>query len=161
MKSPYLAVVLSILICMGSHFLCAQLSAAPQPQDHFLGTWKLNKEKSAHTGYAEQQSFTVERQGSKYKFTYVYSDSKGVEHRHWFLTDMKGTWAVIVGLNLPEPVHAYVVRKDSDGFEVFNEFASINEHYSVSADGKTMTVRRQLFVDNEPSEHVFVFDRIR
>jgi hypothetical protein len=131
-----------------------------QPQDHFLGTWKFSKEKSARTHYLEPQMFTIERQGSNYKFTYSSPDNKGIDHRWWFVTDMKGTWANILGRNIPAPLDTvYVMRRDSDTFETSSEL--FGEQCRVLADGQTMSVRRQLFVDDEPSEHVFIFDRVK
>jgi hypothetical protein len=102
--------------------------------------------------------FTIERQGNTYKFTYGSPDNKRTEQRWWFVTDMKGAWVEIEpnGMKRLSPVR--VIRKDSDEFEEDNEL--LTKDCKVSADGKTMIVLRELFVDDEPSERVFVFDRV-
>jgi hypothetical protein len=151
----------SLLSCHGNNSLSSKLSGLSQPQDHFLGSWQLNREKSDHTHYFEPPTFTIERQGDKDKFTFGSRDDKGIDHRWWFETDMKGTWIQISGLNIPEPPHIRVIRKDSDSYETSSDLFSVFEHCRVSEDGQTMSVRRQLFVDNEPSEHVFIFDRVK
>lgn len=148
MKLPLVTFVLCVLLSSGSS----------QSQDRFLGTWKLNKDKSARSHYFPEEMFTIERQGNTYKFTYSSPDHKRTEQRWWFVTDMKGAWVEIEpnGMNRLSPVR--VIRKDSDEFEENNEL--FTKDCKVSVDGKAMIVRRELFVDDEPSERVFVFDRV-
>jgi hypothetical protein len=143
-------------------------SVVPQPADHFVGTWRLNKNKSPQPkvgsyylgSYPDiEESFTIERQGSGFKFPYASFDRKGAEQSREFVTDMKGGVVAIKNADSKNLIsNIWVTRIDSDSF-VENTTISHKES-KVSADGKTLTVHRVIFADNE-FERVFVFDRVR
>jgi hypothetical protein len=107
--------------------------------------------------YRIAEFIAIDRQGSRVTFTYRYSDNS----LSWFVTEMKGD-AVNVETSdkkhTPYPPQIAVTRKDSNTF--VQDTGIGHTEFTVSADGNTMSVRRDLYVDYDP-ERVFVFERVR
>jgi hypothetical protein len=134
-------------------------SGSSQPGDRFLGVWKLDDSKRPRIRslYGIAEFITIDRQGSRVIFAYRYSDNS----LSWFVTDMKGDAVNVEASDKkhpPYPPQIAVTRKDSNTF--VQDTGIGHTEFTVSADGHTMSVRRDLYVDYDP-ERVFVFDRVR
>ena len=147
--------VLALLICtLSSKTLSQDQSPAANPatsaaaSDRFLGPWKLNTDKTAHSGI-RSETITIELQGMNFKFTYDTLAENGTES-HWScVTDMKGSVVKPAQVNgQPMNGKSRITRIDSGAFK--EESAVVKDEYKVSADGKTLKLNRTFLVKTYP-----------
>jgi len=166
---PIAIVVVGLLVSVpGSSVTFAQEESKPTTRqfdpasDHFVGVWKLNEDKSTTKGVREL--ITIEPQGGETKFTYDWAADNGTELQWWFVTDMKG------GPVKPEQTNGKPMSKDFqprvtriDSNRFVDDGKLFRDEYTVSADGKTLTILRTYKIDPSPhklpAKTVLVFER--
>jgi hypothetical protein len=136
---------------------------ASQPLDHFVGTWKLNKEKTpVFSRYAYNPIPVYEWvviSGSADHFTLMFShlSDKPWEMDRVLLTDMKKPGISIDAVNGKLMMYdAYGGRIDADHFSQGNTI--FKNDYTVLPDQKTMTVIQFPMIDNG-RERQLVYDK--
>ena len=123
----------------------AQQSVTPpqsmRPADPIVGAWKLNIDKSTNPT-AEAEILTVARQGDEFKLTFMAMQSSRYNPHYEVVTDMKGTISKPTDSGKPMNDAWRFSRKEPNVFvkESVGSFGGGKEEYTVSADGKTLTV---------------------
>jgi hypothetical protein len=133
-----------------------------QVVDHFVGTWKLNVDKSSQPAH-ESELIKIEPRDGDYKFTYDEVFGNGTNLHWWFVTAMKGGAVKPTQTNgRPMSGESRITRHDSNSFVV--ESAVFKDEYNVSSDGTTLTDHRTLLMDPAPhklpKKTLLVFDRV-
>ena len=128
----------SLAICI----LAAAISAAENP---FVGTWKLNPEKSKLTGSGLGQNATVriETDGDGLKVSVEATTPQGQPNNFTYQASLDGKPGTVNGSSMMDTVilhrvndHTITATGQKDGKPVFND------RRVVSKDGKTMTITR-------------------
>jgi hypothetical protein len=135
----------------------------PQPQDHFVGTWKLNKEKSqAFSRYPYNpmpvyEWMAISEANDRFMMTFSHLPDKPWELERVFLIN-KETRIGIDAVNGKLMVYnTYAHRVDADHFTQGNTISESD--YEVLPDQKTMTVRQLPMTDNG-GERRLVYDKV-
>jgi hypothetical protein len=123
-----------------------------QPEDHFLGAWKLSKDKTRppppfRTKPADEL-ITITREGEAYVLTFIPSAGRSYEEDGVVIGDTKQLGVGVGLVNGKLQAHrAHVERKDSDTLIEGSEFSRIE--YTVLPDQRTLRVKLQTVnVDN-------------
>lgn len=125
----------------------------PNTDDHFLGEWKLDTEKSSRVGI-ESETIKIQPTGSDYRFEYDQGAENGTVLHWWFVTDMKGGCVKHTQKNgQPMSSQSCVERRDANRF--FDKTLFGKDEYEVSRDGRRMTLHRTLL----HAKMTLVFDR--
>jgi hypothetical protein len=136
-------------------------ASPPVVADHFVGVWKLNTDKSSHSGMVSE-SVVIETQGSDFKFLYDWLAENGTDLHWWFVTDMKGGCVKETQVNgKPMASQSCITRMDSKAF--VNDTKILKDEYKVSADGETLVVRTTFKLSpngKKLHEQKLVFDRV-
>jgi hypothetical protein len=131
---------LCLLFCF---IASAQKEASPNATpatDRFIGTWKLNVDKSSAA--PESEILTIEPEGSKFKFACQTSYGNGTTLKYWVITDMNGGYLKLTQFDgRPMNEEWSITRKSRDAFTVDSRPPGSQVSYEVSADGQTMTAR--------------------
>lgn len=139
--------------------LTAGLLAADSP---FVGTWKLNTEKSKlSTSGIGQATLTVEAVPNGLKSTVAGTNAKGEPVNFTYEATLDGKPSTITGYPAADsvtltPVDAHHIKAvaTKDGKEVYTD------HRHVSKDGKTLTIQREgTNADGEKFHATMVLDR--
>ena len=84
--------------------------------DPFIGTWRLNTDKSSRSGI-EKESITIESWGNEFKFLVDSLGENGAHLHYWFVTDMKGGAAKHTQVDgRPMSSESCITRLDSNRF---------------------------------------------
>jgi hypothetical protein len=166
MRYCCLAVSLSLLLLSASCQKKSSLPASPtssQPEDHFVGTWKLNKEKSPVFGPHAYNPIPVYEWimiAGKGQFTLTFShlSDKPWESNRVLFSDMKTPGIGIDAVNDKLMTYpTYLHRFDADRF---TQGSGISENeYTVLPDHKTMKVRQFPLIDNG-FQRELVYDKV-
>jgi hypothetical protein len=141
-----------------------KLPVVPPTTDRFVGMWKLNVDKSSRSGIDKESISitTVESEEKEFKFVFDSLGDNRTELRWWFVTDMKGGVSKHTQVNgRPMTSESCITRLDSDTF--VDDTKILKDEYKVSADGQTLTVRRnfkQSFNGKKLPDQKLVFDRL-
>jgi hypothetical protein len=144
----------------------------PAAADPFVGTWKLNKDRSTFAPDAPGfilATILVESAGSGLKSTASSADGKGIVSDFTFSCALDGTPCKVTAATLPmrsaSAVDTITLKRVDANTIVATGTKSGKPVYSdrriASADGKTMTVvRHGTTADGKKYESTFVLDRI-
>jgi len=138
--------------------------AAAQPQDHFLGTWKLNRDKSplfspfAYNPIPVYEWIVISGDVSEFTLAFSHESSKPGESERVLVTDMKAPGVGVDIVNSKMLAYrTYVRRTDADSFV---QGSGISENtYKVLPDQKTMTVKQFPMIDNG-FERQLVYEKV-
>jgi hypothetical protein len=122
----------------------------PQPTDRFMGKWKLNLDKSWHTGMVSDR-IKLEFQEGYVRFTRDSLNGNSFKDHYTFTTDMKGGLskeAEQSGRTLTTG-WSRVTRLDSSQFREESPLAI--DEYRVSSDGRSMENKRSIIAKGLPS----------
>jgi hypothetical protein len=124
-------------------FALAVLATA-QSKDPFVGTWRLNVEKSKYTPGPAPKSITstYEAAGKGYKVSVKNEPASGPVQQYSYTSNLDGTDSPITGNN-PNADTISVKRIDANTLETVNKKGgkvTTTQRNVVSADGKTRTV---------------------
>jgi len=153
--------------------------AATYPQatrpvaDPIVGAWRLDVEKSTNPS-AEAEILTIAAQGDQFKLTFVAMQSNRYNPHYEAVTDMKGTVSNPTDSGKPMNDAWRFSRIEPNVFvqEGVGAFGGWKKEYTVSADGKTLTVHElhgnsKIIVGKRdsngvfrPVQHILVFERI-
>lgn len=149
-----MGVLAGLLLTVYKPVVSAQTELRGRDVDHFVGTWKLNPEKSSKgTGIVKEQ-IKIAMQETKYKLTYDTSLANGTELHSWIVTSMTGEAVTPTQANgQPMNGEERLVRVGPDSFK--SESKMGRDAYQVSKDGKTLTLQRTLLGRSEK----LTFDR--
>jgi len=129
---------IKVLFWLAAITFSSTLLAQSEP---FLGTWELNLAKSSITRGAPPQSETIENVaeagGFKSTLTSVTGRGKGVEIHHY---NFDGAFHQTEGGDPRELSFKRVDRRNIDSDTKRNGQITVNRHYQLSEDGRTMTV---------------------
>jgi hypothetical protein len=133
----------------------------PQPTDRFMGKWKLNLDKSLHTGMVRDR-IKVEFQEGYVRFTRNSLNGNGFEDHYTFTTDMKGGSSKETQQNgRTIKGGSRVTRFDSSRFKEESPLAI--DKYRVNPDGRSMENKRSIIAKGLPSgvpkRMLFFYDR--
>jgi hypothetical protein len=127
-----------VLVAATAMMFGAHLLAQNEP---FVGTWELNLAKSSITRGAPPQSETIdnvaEAGGFKSTLTTVTGRGKGVEIHHY---NFDGAFHQTEGGDPRELSFKRVDRRNIDSDTKRNGQITVNRHFQLSEDGRTMTV---------------------
>lgn len=134
----------------------------------FVARWTLNREKTPKfdpRGYNPlpvYESIAIERQGSDYKLPFKGS-AKGHAQDRSLAAEDRRLVSKLNGSDLdPDPRKddlGMIVRFTQKAPDRFEEGTSVYQiDYSVSKDGRTMTVRQDIYMDNATTRNL-VYDR--
>ncbi len=138
-------------------------STAPRPEDHLVGTWKLNKDKTPVFGprynpIPVYEWIVISRSGDCFTLMFSHQSDKRSEADRVLVGDMKTPGVGVDALNGKLAVFpAYIRRIDPDTFTQGSEVSE--DEYKALPDGKTMRVRQQPFVDNGFAREL-VYDKV-
>ena len=139
-------------------------SVASHPEDHLVGTWKLNTDKTpVFERYRSNpipvyEWITISRVGDRFTLVFSHDSNKPSEADRVFIGDMKTPAVRVDAVSGKLAVSStYLRRVDPDSF-VQGSDVSENE-YKVSPDGKTMKVHQMPFIDNG-AERRLVYDKV-
>jgi hypothetical protein len=123
----------------------AQESAPPPPAestDPIVGAWKLDVDKSTNPT-AEHEVLTIARQGDEFKLTFIATQANKYNPHYEVVTDMKGMISTPTDSGQPMNDAWRFTRSKPNMFmqEGVGPFGGWKKEYSVSAGGKTLTVR--------------------
>jgi hypothetical protein len=163
-----LAVSLAVLLPSAS---CQKKSSSPaspppsRPEDHFVGTWKLNQEKTPVFGTHAYNPIPVyewimisDKDDARFTLTFSHLSDKPWESNRVLFSDMKtpGFGIDAVGDKLMT-YPTYLHRVDADRF---TQGSGISENeYTVLPDHKTMKVRQFPLIDNG-FQRELVYDKV-
>ncbi|HEY6129419.1 MAG TPA: hypothetical protein VIW23_14690 [Candidatus Acidoferrum sp.] len=154
-------------------------TASPQAQttrptaDPIVGAWKLDIDKSTNPA-AEAEILTIAPQGDEFKLTFIATHSNGYNPHYEVVTDMKRTISKPTDSGRPMNDAWRFTRSEPNVFvkESMGPFGGAKEEYTVSSDGKTLTVHELPGNSNviagkvdskrviHPVRHVLVFEKI-
>jgi hypothetical protein len=136
--------------------------ARPAETDRFVGAWKLNTEKTTHSGI-QSEMITIESQGNDFKLTFDWLAENGTELHWWYVTDMKGGSVKATQVNgRPMSGEVRFTRLNSSAFR--EESVVLRDEYKVSGDGQTLRIHRTFLMNTAPhklpKDVLLVFDRV-
>jgi hypothetical protein len=159
MRRTLRSVAIAAVVMLG----CGVLSAQDNP---FVGTWKLNVEKSKFAGGAAPKSETriVEAQGSGEKVTFRGVAADGSTIDFTFTTNLDGKPAAISGTGVPGGADTTTISRattNTDSVILTKAGKTVSRtRVTVSADGKTTTItRRTTDAAGKPMTQVLIWDR--
>lgn len=117
--------------------------AQTKPQEPWLGTWRVNLEKSTMSGTKPTSpgTVTIEKSGSGTKTTIEGTSPEGKPMRTETVWMLDGKDNPVKGAPMPNTTAAYK-RVDDRTFEVATKIGgtpTLTTRVTISADGKTMT----------------------
>jgi hypothetical protein len=156
-----LARKIAVHACVAASFLLVSAScqkrnppstASTHPDDHFLGTWKLEKDKAtAFRGLTNPipvyELIRISRDGDLYTLAFSQQSEQPGESERVLVGSMQtpGVGVELVHGKLGT-YRAYFRRVDAD---TFNQGSELGEtQYRVQTDQKAMKVRQQPYLDN-------------
>jgi hypothetical protein len=139
----------------------AALAAADSP---FIGTWKMNSEKSTFAVGAPRLLFAtmkIENTANGLRTTVSEADGDGRANDHASVSAWDGTWTDVISSPSVDKTsvkkiddHTITVAATKDGKEVYTD------RRTVSADGKTITILRSgTTSDGMKYQNTITFDR--
>jgi hypothetical protein len=134
----------------------------PQPTDRFMGKWKLNLDKSWHTGMVSDR-IKLEFQEGYLRFTRDSLNGNGFKDHYTFTTDMRGGLSKEAEQNGRTMTTGWsrVTRLDSSRFREESTLAI--DVYRVRPDGRSMENKRSIIAKGLPSgvpkQMRFFYDR--
>lgn len=164
----------SALFAVGRAHQSATPAQATRPAtDPIVGAWKLAIDKSTNPT-AEAEILTIVPQADQLKLTFMATQSNGYNPHYEVVTDMKGMISKPTDSGKPMNDAWRFSRSEPNVFvqEGVGSFGGWEKEYTVSADGKTLTVRElpgnsKIIVGRRdsngvihPVQHVLVFERI-
>ncbi len=159
---------LLVLLCTFGHSQQRKASQRKnESEPRFLGAWKLNSQRTPKfppglfNPLPIYDSITIERQGSNYKLL-LKGSRQGLRadaaiENQGYISDMKGS-----EVNPNDTIDALAtnLRFQQRTLYRFVESTTVsNIDFSVSEDGRTMTVRQSVYMDNA-SDRTLVYDRV-
>jgi hypothetical protein len=138
-------------------------SIAPQPEDHLVGTWKLNQDKTPvfaprYNPIPVYEWIVISRNGDGFVLVFSHQSDKQSEADRVLVGDMKTPGFGVDALNGKLAVFpAYIRRIDPDSF--VQGSTMFENEYKVPPGGKTMKVQQQPFIDNGFVRQL-VYDRV-
>jgi hypothetical protein len=180
MKRLTVRLFVTCLLPLSAYFTVgyAQQSAtSPQATrpvaDPIVGAWRLDVEKSTNPS-AESEILTIAAQGDQFKLTFVATQSNRYNPHYEVVTDMKGTISKPTDSGKPMNDAWRFSRNEPNVFvqEGVGAFGGWEKEYTVSADGKTLTVhelpgnskiiagKRDSNGVFRPVQQILVFERI-
>ncbi|HEY0797436.1 MAG TPA: hypothetical protein VGD64_16805 [Acidisarcina sp.] len=153
---------LCLILLLGGSALCQQTSAPHTvlPNDQFLGSWKLNVQRSPHG--PDREEISIQLEGANLKIADHSVLGNGTETDFWLITDPGGGF-VRLTLKDGKPMNEEwrVTREGASSFIVDSRPFASQVRYEVSADGKTMSARRitSSIMGNTPWPSL-VYDRV-
>jgi len=161
-----LSVLLALASCQNKTPALAN-PATPQPRDHFLGTWKLNKEKSPpftwpsgaprYNPMPVYESIVISWNGDDYTLAFSHDSAKPGESDRVVLGDKTRCIGIDAVDGKLLTYSTYVRRIDADRF--IHGSGISEDQYQVLPDQKTMKVLQQPFIDNG-FERQLVYDKV-
>ena len=138
--------------------LAANVLGQSPNQDKWIGTWKLNKAKSA-SGAPESGTTTIEAIPSGIKVVSQSTNRTGATTRTEYAAKYDGQEVPISGA-APDATAA-VTRIDENTFQVVikSQGTTTVARNVISADGKTRTVTQTLTIGNNENKLVLVYDK--
>jgi len=165
-RHSYLAVSLTLFLLPASCQKKSSAAASPTPslpEDHFVGTWKLNKDKTPvfaprYNPMPVYEWIVISANGDLFTLVFSHQSDKPSEGDRVLVGDMKTPGVGVDALNGKLTVFpAYIQRIDPDSF--IHGGGISEEEYRVLPDWKTMRVRQQPFVDNGFAREL-VYDKV-
>jgi len=145
---------LSLFIFLIANHVIAQVSTG----DKWIGTWKLNKEKSSK-GAPESSTNTIASIPGGIRMISQSVNARGATTRTEYAAKYDGQDVPVTGA--AADATAAVTRIDSNTFEVVMKSqgtTSVARHV-ISADGKTRTVTQTLTIGNTEAKMVLVYEK--
>lgn len=138
--------------------------AAPQPLDHFIGTWRLSPEKTpvfspfAYNPIPVYERIVISGGGDRFTLVFSHLSDKPWEIDRVLFTDTKAPGIGIDAVNGKLTMYnTFFHRINADRF---TQGSGISENeYKVLPDQKTMTVRQFPLIDNG-RERRLVYDKV-
>ena len=156
----------------------AQKSTAPRQSTRhaaapFVGSWKLNIDRSTNPT-VEAEILTIVPQGNEFRLTFAATQPNGYNPHYEVVSDMKGTISTPTDSGKPMNDAWRFSRNEPNVFvqEGVGSFGGWKKEYTVSADGKSLTVhelpgnatiiasKRDSNGVIHPVQQVLVFERI-
>jgi hypothetical protein len=180
MKRQTVRLFVTCLLLLSAYFpvgYAQQSVTSPQATrpvaDPIVGAWRLDVEKSTNPS-AESEILTIAAQGDQFKLTFVATQSNRYNPHYEAVTDMKGTVSNPTDSGKPMNDAWRFSRNEPNVFvqEGVGAFGGWKKEYTVSTDGKTLTVHElpgnsKIIVGKRdsngvfhPVQHVLVFERI-
>ena len=131
--------------------------------DHFVGTWKLNQDKTPvrFSGYSPVPVYewiVISGNGERFTLLFSHQSDKASEGDRLFVGDMKTPAVGVDAVKGKLAIYStYLRRIDPDSFVHGTGFSE--DDYKVLSDGKTMTVHQVPFIDNGV-ERKLVYDKV-
>jgi len=161
-----LAVSLTLFLLPASCQTKSSAAASPtpsQPEDHFIGAWKLNKDRTTppplfRGNSPAEELITIAREGDAYVLTWTPLADKSYEQDSVVIGDTKKLGVGVGVVNGKLQAHrVYLERKDSDTIIEGTEFSRIE--YTVLPGQRTLRVKLQTVnMDNAYQWELF-YDR--
>lgn len=141
--SRFASVLIPALLCTGT--FAQQTGVGIAPVNRFVGTWKLNIEKSSPGQSPTSGTFAIQPEGKKYKITLEAAYRGGFGGTAWTVSDLKG-WGSPVTRNFSEELGEqwYVKLEGVDSLDIISVDGAGDRtewRYTVGPDGKTLTRR--------------------
>ena len=167
--TSYCCLVFAVLFSSAS---CQKKDPAPanpaaQSLDHFVGTWKLNREKSPSFTWPSglprynpmpvYESIVISWNGDDYTLVFSHDSAKPGESDRVVLGDKMRCIGIDAVDRRLLTYSTYVRRIDADRF--IHGSGISEDQYEVLPDQKTMKVQQQPFIDNG-FDRQLVYDRV-
>jgi len=161
-----LPVALTLLFLSAS---CQKESSSPaiptpsQPEDHFVGTWKRDQDRTPPPPLFRSKSpadelITITREGDAYVLTWFPRADRSYEQDRVVIGDTKKLGIAAGVVNGKLQAHgAYVERKDSNTIIEGSEFSRIE--YTVLPDLRTLKVKLQTVNIDNAYQWELIYDR--
>jgi hypothetical protein len=161
-----LAVALTSLSLSAS---CQKKSSLPasqtpsQPEDHFVGTWKLDQDRTPppplfRSNSPADELITITREGDAYVLTWFPRADRSYEQDRVVIGDTKKLGIGVGVVNGKLQAHgAYVERKDSNTIIEGSEFS--RTEYTVLPDQRTLRVKLQTVNMDNAYQWELIYDR--
>ena len=138
-------------------------SVVPHPEDHLVGTWKLNTDKTPvftprYNPIPVYEWIMILRSGDRFTLVFSHESGKPSEGERVVIADMNTSALGVDAFGGKLAIYpTYLRRVDPDSFVHGNDISE--NDYKVLPDGKTMTLHQIPFIDNG-SERKLVYDKV-
>ena len=138
-------------------------AVAPHPEDHLVGTWKLNTDKTPvfaprYNPIPVYEWIVILRSGDRFTLVFSHESGKPSEGDRVVIGDMKTPALGVDAVGGKLAIYpTYIRRVDPDSFIQGSDMSE--NDYKVSPDGKTMNVHQMPFIDNG-FERKLVYDKV-